>query len=532
MRIAQLALAASLTATSLPLAAPVHAQPVELPRGVIAFAEATIRILLQTAASAARSQAELTYDDIVLDLAAGRMALTGLAVRPELPWDDYGDCTARIDALEIFSPASFDASTGRIEIVGLDLPLACLPPDPQGAIAAAGYEAVRAPSLSIDFDYQAGSSALNMTLAGTLADAVDIEAAVEFDYFWIQTPGAFADATSSDQLSGPPQGEPVADLAFAEISLTDNGLLERAGPMLASMIGGFEAAPPMIEGVILQELGANGQPFAAEMRTAVEAFLTGDGKIVLTVAPDEAVRLSPDLFDDPRTLFAALDPRASGQVAASAALIDRALLGAALAGEAMSDEDRLLVGAALAEGIGAPRAPELALDVLAPLVLAGHPEAALIASNSVGADAAGDAYALALIAAAGGVDGGLTRLDRLEARLDFAAIRDAQAAIAEEMPDSIADDVVASGDLAAIRALAIRMERGVGAPRNYAAAYRLASLAAAGGDRSAAALRDRIDTRLSRRGAGSDGWTDTRAEAAAKALEVWLDGGLLDQLAE
>lgn len=528
MRIAHLAFAASLT-----IAAPIHAQPVELPRGVVNFAEAAIRILLQTAASAARSQVKLTYDDIVLDLSAGRMALTGLAVRPDLPWDAYGDCTARIDALEIFSPASFDVTAGRIEIVGLDLPLACLPPDPQGAIAAAGYEAIRAPSLSIDFDYQAGSSALNLTIAGTLAETVDIEAALEFDYFWVQTSGGImGNAVSPGEVSGPPTAEPVADLAFAEISLTDSGLLERAGPMLATMIGGFEAAPPMVEGLILQELGANGQPFAAEMRSAVEAFLTGDGKIVLTVAPEEPVRLGPELFDDPQTLFAALAPRASGQVAATGALVDRALLSAALAGEALSDEDRLTVGAALAEGVGAPRAPELALDVLAPLVLAGNAEAALIASQTLGADAAGEAYALALIAAAGGADGGLTRLDRLEAQLSFAAIRDAQSAIAEEMPNDDADAVVASGDLAAIRTLASDMDRGVGVPRNYTTAYRLASLAAAGGDRSAAALRDRIDIRLSRRGAGSGGWAETRAVAAAEALVVWLDGGLLDQLAQ
>ena len=90
MRIARLALAASLT-----LAAPAYAQPVQLPEGMVKFSEFVTKIFLQTAVSAARSQVEMTYDDIVLDLAAGRMAMTGLDIRPELPWDPSGDCTAR-----------------------------------------------------------------------------------------------------------------------------------------------------------------------------------------------------------------------------------------------------------------------------------------------------------------------------------------------------------------------------------------------------------------------------------------------------
>ncbi|MDG1212178.1 MAG: hypothetical protein P8Q48_03750 [Paracoccaceae bacterium] len=531
MRIAHLAFTASLT-----IAAPALSQPIEMPRGVIAFAEAATRIVLQTAMSAARSQVELTYDDIVLDLAAGRIALNGVTIRPDLPWDVTKDCVAQADAFEFFSPAQFDASTGRIEIVGLDLPLACLPPDPQGAIAAAGYEAVRAPSLSIDFDYQASSSALDLTIAGALEDAIAFEAAVEFAYFWVQTPGVFQDEGALPAAGGQPQqGKPIADLTFAEIALTDDGILDRAGPMLAEMIGGFEAAPPMVEGIILQELGADGQPFATEMRSAVQNFLSGDGKLVLTVAPDQPVRLAPELFDDPIALYAALDPRASGRPVATTALVDRDLLESARAGNALSDDGRLAVGTALAAGVGAPRSPELARDVLAPLVASWNPDAALIASESYGLAAPEMAYGFALIAATGGADGGLARLDRVEAQLDFAAISDAQEAAFNDWPEgaeATLRDVIATGDLAETRDLASDFEKGVGVPRNYKAAYLLATLAAAGGDRSSAALRDRIDARLSRRGAGSTGWAETRADASSSALGVWLDGGLLDWLAE
>lgn len=526
MRIAHLALTASLTFT-----APAYAQPVELPKGLVGFTELVMQVVLQTAVSAARSQVELTYDDIVLDLAAGRTAMTGLEIHPALPWDQSGDCVASADAIELFAPAHLDISVGRIEIVGLNLPLSCLPPDPQGMILAAGYESLQAPTLAIDFDYHSGSSALDLTVSGTVTDAVAFEAAVELAYFWVQTTGGlFDEVTANGEIAPPPGGEPVADLEFAEIAISNLGLLERAGPILGAMIGGFEAVPPMIEGAILQELGPDGQTFAVEMRSSVETFLAGDGKLVITVAPDSPLRLTPDLTEDPQVLFAALDPRASGAVAASSALIDRALLDAALSGGDLSDDDRLLVGAALADGVGAPRAPGLARDVLDPLVAAGNPEAALIASESLGYGAKGEAYALALIAAAGGADGGLTRLDRLEADLDFETINEAQEAIGTAADGE--NDVIAQGDLTAIYNLARDLDRGVGVPRNYAAAYRLAALAAAGGDRGAAALRDRIDARLSRRGAGSEGWAAARDKASEAALDAWLAGGLLDRLAQ
>lgn len=530
MRIAHLALTASLTC-----AAPAVAQPIELPKGLVNFAEIFTQVVLRTAVSAVRSQVELTYEDIVLDLAAGRMAITGLDVRPALPWDQSGDCVAFAEAIEVFAPANLDISKGRIEIIGLDLPLACLPLEPQQMVLAAGYERIRAPSLSIDFNYQTGSSALDLTVAGTVEDAVAFEAAMEFAYFWVQTPVALMDDALGPNGGGAPEGEPVADLAFAEIVVSDEGLLERAGPMLGAMIGGFEAAPPMIEGAILQQLGADGQVFAGEARAMVEAFLAGEGDIVLTIAPDQPVWLSPDLFADPGTLFAALAPAASGRPAATTALIDRSLLEAALAGEAISDADRLTVGHALATGVGAPRAPEIARQALAPLISAQDPEAALIASESYGSEDVEAAYGLALIAAAGGAEGALTRLNRLEASLTFEAMAAAQQGVSDDLQgaaERVLAEALASGDLSEIRARAILFDHGVGAPRNYLHAYRAAILAAAGGDRTAAALRDRIDARMSRRGAGSDGWARARDDVARSAMREWLEGGLLDALAQ
>jgi hypothetical protein len=59
-------------------------------------------------------------------------------------------------------------------------------------------------------------------------------------------------------------------------------------------------------------------------------------------------------------------------------------------------------------------------------------------------------------------------------------------------------------------------------PRDAAAAYYLASLAAAGGDRGAATLRARLDRRY-----GADGdaaWASASAEAASLAVQTWTGG--------
>ncbi len=82
--------------------------------------------------------------------------------------------------------------------------------------------------------------------------------------------------------------------------------------------------------------------------------------------------------------------------------------------------------------------------------------------------------------------------------------------------------MVAEGDLAGIRRMAHALSVGKAMPRDATAAYFLASLAAAGGDRGAATLRKRLDRRYG--GGGDAAWTEAAAEAGRLAVQTWTGG--------
>ena len=215
-------------------------------------------------------------------------------------------------------------------------------------------------------------------------------------------------------------------------------------------------------------------------------------------------------------------------------------LGLLIGGGSLSDEDRLSVGAALSTGYGAPLAPELGEQVLTPLIEAWNGEAAMIAAEAKlkAGGVALDAYGYAVAAGAGGAEGAGALAEMLEGRLPVREILAVQSEAGAQWPggDDANVEMVAAigaGDVAAIRRLATAAANGDGMPRDHVAAYALATLAAAAGDRSAAALRDRIARRYSARGgADAAAWADAAAEAEALVMSFWLDGGLAGRLAE
>jgi hypothetical protein len=132
---------------------------------------------------------------------------------------------------------------------------------------------------------------------------------------------------------------------------------------------------------------------------------------------------------------------------------------------------------------------------------------------------------------AGGEAAAIGLADELEAELALAEVLNAQAEAAAAWPgageaEAEAGRLLAEADIAGIRRRAQAAATGRGRPRDYAGAYFWASLAAAAGDRGAAALRERLDTRF----AGEPGWAETVAAQQARTLETWT-GGLAETLA-
>ncbi|MEL7173371.1 MAG: hypothetical protein AAFN05_10470, partial [Pseudomonadota bacterium] len=91
--------------------------------------------------------------------------------------------------------------------------------------------------------------------------------------------------------------------------------------------------------------------------------------------------------------------------------------------------------------------------------------------------------------------------------------------------------LIEAADVAGMRALAERLVSGRGGPRSYESALYWASLAAASGDRAAAALLRRLDSRYTSRPDEADTWANATADASERALETWVNGGLAARVA-
>ena len=245
--------------------------------------------------------------------------------------------------------------------------------------------------------------------------------------------------------------------------------------------------------------------------------------------------LSESLLESPGAAIAALNPMASAAPLVSRSLIAPGELTAAISGQAASLDEaaRLRVGGALLTGLGAPRSVLHGRALLQPMAEQWHAGAALLLANALIEDGeAQQAYRMALRAAAGGETGGMIAADRLEEDLEADFVLGAQIEAAQGWPGAAARQaadqaLIAAADIGAMRERAHAAAMGANGPRSYGDAYFWASLAAAAGDRSSAALRQRLDRRFAgAEGAAREAWKGVSQAAAANAIQTWTSGGL------
>ena len=239
---------------------------------------------------------------------------------------------------------------------------------------------------------------------------------------------------------------------------------------------------------------------------------------------------SDDIFllsDGDRLGF--LRPKVSNLPSALQSIIPPADVAAALADAAsLDDATRIKIGTALLTGDCAPRLIEAGARILLPAAMNRSGEAAVIlakAYQSVGRN--DEAYSMALIALASGDWSAAAIADELERSMPLAEIMTLQDEASEDWPGrtgfgTTIDAAVADGDVRAIAAHAHAASVGRDLPRSFGNAYKLATLAAAAGDRSAARLRDRLDRRFG----GDAHWQSASGEASDEAMARWIDGGM------
>ncbi|PCH74327.1 MAG: hypothetical protein COC12_03900 [Rhodobacteraceae bacterium] len=496
---------------------------------------------LQYGVLALRTQIDLTYADLTVNMLAGRATVTDVKLWPLPEWDQSGDCEILVDRL-VLAQAPLDQS-GRIRLkvsgFGISAPAICLPPDVRPALLATGSQSISVPFFGFDLDYHVASAGAQIQANFVVEKLVAVDLNADFSYFWFD---------GRDDMENP---DPVFELSSASISVENNGGWEVAKAMLPPSFTNPDTATRAI-GAILKDallgmnrealsgaqggtqngadigLNASQTAFIASATRSWSSFLADPRRLVLETgyAPDETAYLDfPAYEEDPRLLFDDLAPQLSLAPASARAAIPVDLVRAALGDKAgdLSADDRLRVGTALVSGIGAPRNIPAGSALLAELARSGNSAAAAALAETLETRLPETAYVWALRAGAAGVDGATARLDRLESVLDMTVILQIQG----EASQNAVHPVEALASIGAIKQQARARLTGKGQTRSYGIAAMWAMLAAATGDAESSDMLEEIDARVRSGDSASDAaWAKVEAASSGLAMKIWLSRDL------
>ncbi|MEM6478134.1 MAG: hypothetical protein AAF647_03700, partial [Pseudomonadota bacterium] len=358
--------------------------------------------MVQSAISAARTQADITYDHLSVSGGGQIFTMTGLEIF--LLLNSGEDCAIFVDRVTLsLSPwEEIDQVNLRVDAIGGDFDATCIPAEarqefPPGLLTEDVIDIDHA-ILALAYDLPSAGATLDLCL--TSSGFAEISANAVLDYFAIE-------ATDPDNPL------PVMFLEEATVTLANLGLWEKVLPLLPPDV----ASPLVIGPVITQQMtagllsnGGDAALTALEERFVLSAgevaarFLGEPERIVLEMRPEVPTYLDFFTYEEtPRAAIADTEPRFLTAPSAEDRLIDVALVRAALTGGGLTDEERLTVGRALLTGKGAPQNQAAARDLLAPLIASADAETLGLLAETA-ADPA-EAYALALRAVAAGYEG-------------------------------------------------------------------------------------------------------------------------------
>lgn len=494
--------------------------------------------MLQYGIMALRTQLNLQYGDLSVNLLSARITMTDVQIWPLPEWDQSADCDIRIDRLRI-SQAPPD-ETNRIRLkasaYGISAPTFCLPPDVRPALLATGLKDLSLPFLSFDIDYDVASAGARIQAHAVADNLAAFDLTADFSYLWV------------DGREDPDEPIPVFELSSATVSLENTGLWTNVKPMVPAIFTNPDSATPAVQAVlteILQEMNRDApgtqqddpgtlsgtqKAFTESFAITWTAFLKNPQRLILETGflPEDSVFLDFEAYEhDPRLAFEDLMPRLALVPARAKAALPTALVRLAL-GESAADisaQDRLRVGKALVSGVGAPRNIPAGTDLLVALAREGSGAAALALSEVLETRQPDIAYGWGLRAGAAGQTGATARLDRLESVLPLAQVLRIQNEVSKGAKHPL--DALAS--VALIKGQARSRLTGKGMPRSYGIAVMWAMLAAATGDGEAADILDEIDTRVRHSGVDSaQVWAGIEAESSRLAMEIWLSRDLAE----
>ncbi len=497
------------------------------------------RVAVQAGVSVLRSQFALAYEGLSVDFMGGRITLSGVVARPEMPWPDGSSCEIAIARLTLTgSPWDvLDRSRFRIDVNGLEAPLACLPEDARVGFAMAGLAGIAIPQLTLsgEFDVNSGAAALGLVAGMDGFATVSIDA----DFAYLAFESGMGGAEEAPGLR--------AELRSARLTVEDRGAwsvfgalmpepmtaLQSGGPMLGMALGG--ALTGMTDpGQVMDPVAEDAlNALIASVSDAWTAFLRSPEQLVVETGfpQDQPVALDLERYgSEPTAMVADLQPVVATAPRSAMDLLPAALVAAATGSGAdtLSVEDRRRAGMALLTGEGAPVDLATALMLLEPIAQSGDAEAALAIARATAGSAPEAAYGWALIAGAAGVPGAVAVLDGIEDRLPLRDVLDLQAAAAGG--DPLLPGRVSVGSLR--QAALDSLSGGGGTGRSYERALFWATLGQAAGDATSENIVQQIHD-LARLADPEDmeAWGETSARISRQALEFWLTNDLPSRLA-
>ena len=498
----------------------------------------------QLLVSALRGVADLRYAHMDIRPLDGRMILTGLELSPY----EQPDCLVTLDRAVITTAPLDQIAYGAldIDVMGAEMSEGCFNASERRDMAEAGITRFALDRGEIRLEYDYASAALTVDAQGVSEGLAEMRAHVAFDYF----------AVNFDAE------EPVADLAYAEIELTDRGVWSALGAQIPPAMLSPDVLVPMLVGEVLPQWRDPSVPLptpepapapsdgkgdenpatpatptpppvnAPELDAAYDvieagvaaflAFAESPGTLRLEFTPEAPVRLTEDHFEDFALFVADLAPALLTDADRPDTRLTREdgdLISDWVAGGDVpfSDGDILRLSHALLSGVGVPRNPERAMELLTPLLEAGHAEALEMALETLDALDPAFAYRIAREAAAAGDRMAFAQLDRLEALVPMGDV----IALQEETGDRPEFD--GTEPARALRARAEAALTGLGAPRRYTVAYFYGLLALASGDMASASIVNELETMADRmEEEDAERWLGLLGQVNDHASEEWF----------
>ena len=505
-----LSLALSLTAL------PVLAQSTSRPTIWQVFTvENMATALLHSAMSWARLLADIRYDQISVDPFALRLTLTGISIAPFLPHVAAGACTITVERLTMNGNAldKIDLTGVRLALDGVSVPSTCLPVEQGGMMRGFGYNALNIPWVEAQLKYNYPSGSADIRLTAEVENLVSVNASIDLDYVSYRMDFATE--------------QPVfaVDLTQATISIDDAGGWDLAKKLLPPNMLEPEAMAQLVSGGLTEglteanqgaiDLSARQVAFVSQAAALASGFDAGPRRIVLaTQIKGGPLHLDEAAVTSFRSLFDGLDPTIMSFAPTLNNSISTAELAAAFDAET-PPENAFELGHALITGVGAPLNISGGLRFLLPLARKGNTEASFLIAQAVAGSQPIDAYGHVLRAAAADLPGALALMDRIERVVPYADIIEAQNKLLAGTDDTL------FGDLSAMRRAARGYLTGTSRSRSWRAAYYWASMAAATGDATGAALRDEINEVMRLRG-NAEVWALETKSLDNGVLRDWM----------